>query len=191
ANPATCIGWQQFVFSNSMYQAAFMQYWLIDYGAQCPAGWNPLGSHCWTSSSKSNPPLTEPHPVFLSLQATAGSGGAKDVLIVEREPLLPKMTMMAADPVFDLASVWKVAEFNIFGDGDGKQAILPRGNMIVRTSVSDGTANPPVCLTPEGFTGETNNYPLVPPCCSYGGTSPAIVFDQSTNAGATAYCASG
>jgi hypothetical protein len=62
--------------------------------------------------------------------------------------------------------------------------------MIVKTSVNDGTTNPPACLT-EGFTGETNNYTLVPPCCMYGGPSPAIVFDQSTRVGATAYCANG
>ena len=191
ANPATCLGWQQFVFSNVTH-AAFMQYWLIDYGPQCPSGWTAFGSsHCRTSTSNSNP-ISPQNPRYLELQGTAGSGGAMDVIIV---PGLggSQMAKVAASPVFDLASVWKVAEFNVFGDGDGMQAIFPPGNMIVRTTVNDGTTNPPTCLT-QGFTGETNNYTLVPPCCRYMGTAtaePAIVFDQSTRVGATAYCANG
>jgi von Willebrand factor type D domain len=188
ANPATCLGWQQFVFSNPM-QAAFMQYWLIDYGPQCPSGWTGLGSHCRTKSGSSSITSPQENPVFVELQGTAGSGGAMDVFIVTWLGG-SMMTKVSNPPVFDLASVWKVAEFNVFGDGDGKQAILPPGNMIVRTTVNDGTTNFPTCLT-TGFSGETNNYTLVPPCCRYGGPSPAIVFDQSTNAGATARCANG
>lgn len=113
ANPATCLGWQQFVFSN-VSRAAFMQYWLIDYGPQCPWGWTAFGSsHCRKSTGNSNP-ISPQNPKFLELHGTAGSGGAMDVIIV---PDLAgvKLAKMAASPVFDLASVWKVAEFNVFG----------------------------------------------------------------------------
>jgi VWD domain-containing protein len=191
ANPAACKGWQQFVVSvdAGVGQVAFMQYWLIDYGPQCPAGWTTLGSDCKMSSGGVFVPLQLSPLGYLELEGTAGSGGALDlisVLVVDGH-----LFKAPANPVFDLAAVWKAAEFNIFGNGDGNQAILPPGNMIVRTTVNDGTTNPPTCLAPGGFTGETNNYTLVPPCCRYGGLSPAIVFDQSTNVGATAYCANG
>jgi hypothetical protein len=113
ANPATCLGWQQFVFSNVKH-AAFMQYWLIDYGPQCPAGWTAFGSHCRTSSSNSSFISPQDNPTFVEVQGTAGSGGAMDVVKV----IWPGgSTLVAASPVFDLASVWKVAEFNVFGDG--------------------------------------------------------------------------
>ncbi|MGH9421124.1 MAG: VWD domain-containing protein, partial [Thermoanaerobaculia bacterium] len=38
---------------------------------------------------------------------------------------------------------------------------------------------------------ETNNLNLVPPCCPYGGASPAIVFWLSNNPGATSSCSGG
>ena len=81
ANPATCQGWQQFVFSNVTH-AAFMQYWLIDYGPQCPAGWTALGSHCRKSSSGSSFICPQIIRSFLEVQGTAGSGGAMDVINV-------------------------------------------------------------------------------------------------------------
>src|SRR6266446_4553301 len=37
ANPSKCLGWQQFVYSNS--GSAFVQFWLIRYNTTCPAGW--------------------------------------------------------------------------------------------------------------------------------------------------------
>ena len=44
-----CIGWQQFIFSNG--NAVYMQYWLIDYGPNCPTGWNYFGNNqCFMNS---------------------------------------------------------------------------------------------------------------------------------------------
>jgi hypothetical protein len=52
--------------------------------------------------------------------------------------------------------------------------------------VTDGTTNAPSCSG--GFTGETNSLTLAGPCCPMGG-APAIVFTESTDAGATSICA--
>ncbi len=88
-------------------------------------------------------------------------------------------------------SGWQGAEFNVFGNGDSSEATLNAGSrMAVRISVNDGTTDIPECRM-GGTTGESNNLTLVPPCCPYGGPSPAIVFWQSSNRGATSMCASG
>jgi hypothetical protein len=187
ANPATCKGWQQFVYSF-LEKKAFIQYWLIDYGPQCPAGWNPTGSDCYKNDA-AVPVPPQINPRFVELQGTAGSGGGLDSIVVAT---LSSALSNTATPVFDLAAGWQIAEFNIFGDGNGSQVNFASGsNMIVRTHVDNGTGTPPLCATDTGFTSETNNFTLVPPCCRYGGPAPAIVFDQSTNVGATAYCANG
>src|SRR5947209_1206123 len=62
--------------------------------------------------------------------------------------------------------------------------------MAVRTTVDDGSMNAPTCLL-EGWTSETNNLDLVPPCCAYGGAKPAIVFWLSNNPNATSMCSGG
>ena len=46
AKPSSCQGWEQFVYSNSA-GSAFIQYWLINYNATCPAGWFKSGSDCF------------------------------------------------------------------------------------------------------------------------------------------------
>src|SRR5262249_39311929 len=38
ANSLVCLGWQQFVYSNS--GIAFVQFWLIHFNTACPGGWN-------------------------------------------------------------------------------------------------------------------------------------------------------
>ena len=56
--------------------------------------------------------------------------------------------------------------------------------------MDDGTSEAPTCVL-EGFTAETNSLNLVPPCCPYGGASPAVVFWLSSNPGATSSCVGG
>jgi hypothetical protein len=85
----------------------------------------------------------------------------------------------------DLINQWQTAEFNVFGDGNGDQAVFNQGSkLVVRTSVDDG-ANlfAPICIQ-QSFTAETNNLTLVEsPALVTGG--PAIVFTESNAPGAT------
>ena len=96
------------------------------------------------------------------------------------------------------ATGWNAAEFNIFGDCCWSQtAFSNRTTIIVKTSVVDGTTNAPSCGTDSdgynGFTAETNNLTLAPPCCAYPGSPtalPAIEFLESNLSPATATCGS-
>jgi len=44
--PASCQGWQQYVYSSKSGGSAYMQYWLLNYNKTCPSGWNTYGSDC-------------------------------------------------------------------------------------------------------------------------------------------------
>ena len=188
ANPANCKGWQQFIYSTGL-GSAFIEYWLID-GAPCPAGWNTISIHCLKNSVSAMPVPAQPIANLdqLSLTGTANAGGIDTIMIAVQGG---NLSAMAQDDVLSLAQGWKLAEFGIFGDGGGSDATFNIGaTMAVRASVDDGTSNAPTCVL-EGFTSETNSLNLVPPCCPYGGASPAIVFWLSSNPGATSSCVGG
>jgi hypothetical protein len=189
ANPNVCKGWQQFIYSTGL-ASAFIEYWLIDYSAPCPAGWTTLSIHCLKNSVSAMPVPAQPiaNLAQLSLTGTANAGGTDTIMIAFQGGSL---SAMAQDDVLSLAQGWKLAEFGVFGDGGGSDATFNAGaTMAVRTTVDDGTSNAPTCAL-EGFTSETNNLNLVPPCCPYGGASPAVVFWLSNNPGATSACVGG
>jgi hypothetical protein len=194
ANPSICIGWQQFVYSNS--GIAFVQYWLIGYDTTCPAGgWMPFTPSgtteidCFRSSNGVIVPVQPvANLVNLSLTGQANAGGADTLIMATGSNLYSEQD---DDGILSLAQGWQAAEFNIVGDGDGSEATFNSGSTIViRTSVDSGTPNAPSCLG-EGFTGETNNLffvqaSAVPPSESL----PAVVFTQSSASSATAPCSS-
>lgn len=189
ANPNVCKGWQQFIYSTT-FASAFIEYWLINYAAPCPAGWTTLSVHCLKNSVSAMPVPAQPiaNLAQLSLTGTATAGGTDTIMIAFQGG---NLSAMAQDDVLSLAQGWKLAEFGIFGDGGSSDATFNVGaTMAVRTTVDDGTTNAPTCEL-EGFTSETNNLNLVPPCCPYGGAFPAVVFWLSSNPGATSACVGG
>jgi hypothetical protein len=188
ANPANCNGWQQFIYSSGLQQI-FIEYWLIYYQNPCPAGWTPISIHC-VMNSPAMPVAAQPIASLaqLKLTGTAAAGG-QDTISMD----IPGNTISAMfqDDVLSLANGWKKAEFGIYGDGGGSDAAFNAGaTMAVRTSVVDGSMNAPACLL-EGWTSETNNLDLVPPCCTFGGAKPAIVYWLSNNPNATSMCSGG
>ena len=191
AKPSSCLGWEQFVYSNS--GAAFIQYWLIGYDKACPAGWNTFsdsgGNDCWEngSNSVSVPTQTISNLVNLSLTGQAVAGG-KDTLIMAVGGNI--YSAQNSDSILSLAQGWQDAEFNIVGDCCGSQANFNSGStVVVRTSVNNGTLNAPSCLG-EGFTGETNNLNFATPPAGLQETLPAIVFAESSSGSASSACAS-
>jgi hypothetical protein len=177
--PSKCSGWQQFVYSNSGF--AFMQYWLLDWGTTCPAGWFTYEDDCYTNSSSVEVPAqTIANLANLTLTGNAAAGGLDTITLWTGTEAY---SASGEDSVVNLAAGWQDAEFNIFGDCCGTQAIFNSGSSLaVTTSVADGTTNAPSCEE-EGFTGETNNLNLVAPCSPIGGASPAIVFTESLDSG--------
>jgi hypothetical protein len=91
----------------------------------------------------------------------------------------------------DLGQQWREAEFNVFGDGNGSQAIFNGGSSaIVRIEVANGTNFRPGCHL-MSWTGESTNLTLqnIAPVAPLGAL-PALVFAESNPAvpGRTANC---
>jgi Tectonin domain len=176
--PANCLGWQQFVFSNSLRQA-YMQYWLLNYqgdAVTCPAGWiAKVKPHCFKNSVAVSVPaqsITELRN--LSLRGDTSAGG-NDRLVMRVQGGVHLVN--ASDSVLGLAGGWNTAEFNVFGDCCFAQAVFSAGSkMTVHTTVDDGTANAPSCFN-TSFTGETNSMDLTGACTASG---HAIEFTQSS-----------
>ena len=179
--PASCMGWQQFVYAPGV---VFMQYWLLDYGNTCPAGWNTYGSDCWRNSNGGASVPTQPATNLPNMALTGVAGNTDVITMVTGDGNLYAYSQAS---VLALAQNWKAAEFNVFGDGDATEASFNSGATVVVQVLTDSapaTAAAPICA-PEGFTGETNNLNLVNgSCCAIGGAgwnTPGIQFTESTN----------
>lgn len=188
ANPSACSGWQQFIYSN--YGKVFMQYWLINYANTCPAGWYTYGNDCWKNSmSKVVPVQSITNLSNLVLFGSTASGGTD---MVTFQDVSDNIYATGDDSVLNVAQGWTVAEFNIFGDGNGSQLTFNSGvTLVAQTAITmaNGMLASPTCTT-KGTTGETNNLNLVASsCCPVAGTVgdlwPTIWFTESNAAGVT------
>ena len=176
--PANCRGWQQFVYTYRRAQA-FMQYWLLGYNSACPDGWITSSLDCFKNSpSMSVPqvPITNLGNMTLTGQVAANG---QDTLIMSTGNTL--YAVQNDDSVLDLVKFWKIAEFNVFGDGNLTTASFNSGStIVVRTSVNSGVTTKPACFD-RGTTGETNNLYLQPASGTpRSSTQPAIVFKESS-----------
>jgi hypothetical protein len=175
AGKSGCLSWQQFVYSSGE-RAAFMQYWLINYG-RCPSGWNTFSPDCYKNSAAvSVPQQAISQLANLKLAGAAVTNGT-DTLVFTTETEAYSTT--GKDSVVDLATDWKESEFNIIGDGGGSEAVFNKGSSItVKIALTDGSTTAPTCLANAGTTGETNNLTLKS-CTASSGSTPSIQFIES------------
>jgi len=199
-NPG-CRGWEQFVFENTNTVArAFIQYWLIQYNAPCPAGagWNQFsftGSgdiYCFKNNPGGAVAVTPLQPITnlasLSLNGTVSATADSVNLFVGSMG-----HARSGNNAVNAAAGWQSAEFNVFGDGGssagGGGATFNSGaNIVPRTKILYGGNAPPVCVA-QGFTGETNNLSFGPTAPSASAPGPAVIFGESTAGGAPSNCA--
>ncbi|MBV8495541.1 MAG: hypothetical protein JO361_02030 [Gammaproteobacteria bacterium] len=122
-----------------------------------------------------------------SIYLTGNSSGTQQSAVLE----IPSGKMLGSPDTGDFLGIgtqWNTAEFNVFGASGGSEADLNLGAvLVVRTSVENETTNAPTCQ-PTGFTAESNNLNLVPPCCTFSGTPPGIYFWESNLAVPTPTC---
>jgi hypothetical protein len=190
AVPANCLGWQQFIYSNA--GNLFMQFWLINFNTNCPAGFatfNPAPgvTDCFRNSAQITavPAQTIATLANIILSGTAVNGGNDTVTLSVGNP--PQVFAAAApDNIVNLSQFWQRAEFNIVGDCCGSQANFNNGStLVVRTALNEGSKLKPTCEQ-QGFTGETNNLTLVgTPAMVPPVTLPSIVFTESNAPGGT------
>ncbi len=176
SDPSNCLGWQQFVYSNS--GTAFMQYWLINYGNSCPSGgWMEYEGSCYRNSNAvSVPTQVITQLKYLKITGTAVSGG-NDTMVTTTESSAYSTT--GKDTVVYLAHSWNAAEFNIVGDGGGSAAKFNKGaSVTVEIALKDGSTAKPTCEGEDGTTGETNNLTLGS-CTAVSASTPYVKFVES------------
>jgi hypothetical protein len=191
-----CTGWEQFVFQNfpggQYFSGVYIQYWLLN-AQSCPPSWTFFaGGPGETSGCYLNSQMTPVSPLTIAdlggLSLFGQASGGTDVVFL----FMPSGNAYAEgqDSLLNLEDSWNAAEFNVFGAGNGSQAVFNGGStIVVQTSIYDGTMNVPACPS-EGFTAESNSLTLVPPCLPAvidtpsDGIAPTIDFMES-NAGSS------
>jgi hypothetical protein len=184
-NRIGCTVWQQFFYAtdydnNNTQSAVFIQYWLLNYDGNCPAGWWPSTGYqvsCYKNSAHAQVPhlpITELGNISFTASATAGGD---DVVQLTHDS--DAYIVTADDNVLDIGSGWYQAEFNVFGDTDSAKAVFNAGASIqVILQLADGSTVPPSCIEGIGTTGETNNLNFGP-CQAFVFIGPAITFTES------------
>lgn len=191
-DPQDCVGWEQFAYDTGPPVGVFIEYWLADFGpggTQCPSHWHKLFVQtqnevdCWINSSLIPTPVV-PITSLVKLHllgAAAYSSRSQD--FAELSVGYSSVYYVAGQNWFpDLDAQWQAAEFNIFGDCCGDQAIFNAGSTIdVRTEVDSGATTAPTCGS-QGFTAESNNLFLAKtpskwPEAQY----PSIIFAETSD----------
>jgi hypothetical protein len=171
-----CLAWQQFIYSSGE-RAVFMQYWLINWDAVCPAGWNTFGSDCWKNSAAVAAPQNSILNLSkMTLYGSAAKSGSDKVIFTGPSHAY---STTGLDSVVFLATAWRQSEFNIVGDGGGSEAVFNSGSHVtVRALVHHGSTGVLSCASNAGTTGETNNLNLGA-CTVVHGSNPYIQFTES------------
>jgi hypothetical protein len=200
--PAQCTGWQQFIFSQDQCSSdgvnftacAFMQYWLIHWGkSTCPSGFqfynNGGDDECYANSSVVVPPRqTIANLGNLAVIGEANVGGMDAVIFSTGSNLY---MVQGSDSMLGLTTGWTAFEYNLVGDCCGSAATLNTGAAItIRDSLDNGALSAPTCATAsfDGFTAETNNLNFATASAAHRGTSPALVFTESSAGNASSVC---
>lgn len=199
-NP-NCKGWEQWIYWNtpgggSAPGSASMQYWLVSYNANCPAGqgWNQvpvLGTSCYKNSANA---VSVPFQAITNmgnwrLTGTATSTGDSISMF---DGTMAHTT--SGDNAVAASTAWTMAEFNIFGyggdtsGGGGTASFNANASTDTRTEIIYGGTMPPNCVA-QGFTAEMNNLSFGPTPPAATAPGPAVIFQESIAGGAMSNCA--
>jgi hypothetical protein len=187
--PTQCQAWQQFVYaylSGTGY--LFMQYWLINYNASCPAGWNSFSNDCYTNSNATTfTHLTAKELSSTKLSGSAASGGNDTVSLSVGSGSAHSVSN--SDSEIDLAAAWNTTEWGVFGDAGGGEAFFGANTTLqAQTALTATSHSAPKCVK-EGFTGETNNLTRTKTPALGSESSPTMASRQTNGTLGTASCA--
>jgi hypothetical protein len=189
-DPSGCLAWQQFLYAyqSSSTGEIFMQYWLINYDATCPSGWNSYLSDCYTNSNATTvPTVTAKKLGSVKLTGSATSGGQDGVSLSVGSGSATSVTN--SDSEVDLSAFWNTAEWGVYGDGGGSKANFGSGATLqAQTALKATSKSAPTCVE-EGFTGETNSLKLTSTPKLGSESSPTMATRQTNGTTGTASCA--
>jgi hypothetical protein len=218
ASPSECSGWAQFVYSSNTLggqyaglASIFIQYWMINFGKTCP---NPCAEPgdlgCWNTETITNPQTGASQidcmqngantqslapSVITDLPdfSLTGIAGSSDTLVFSTGDEVLAVSQPETALGITLSGSWQLAEFNVFGNGNGSEANIntaagdPPANINVQILVDNAgnvtTAELGPSIAEESTTGESSNMNLqgYNTACSLGGEIPGIQFFETTN----------
>jgi hypothetical protein len=197
AVPANCRGWQQFLYETTGNQV-YMQLWLLGYNNPCAGlagGWASSSGYpgdCYIDVNDQSTGMVGTGPLTVSdlssVHLTGSvSGGMDSVTLTTGTG--QGFVDATGDPA-GLLNNWTGAEFNIFGDYGGDQAIFTPGTAITTEMVThNGTTMAPMCAEQASGTSETNNLNLAGPPTLMTQPSPAMEFNETFSSGGMPSCA--
>jgi hypothetical protein len=199
-----CQGWEQFVY-DAVGGVAYIEYTLINYGPVesgkplCPNGYSPYPNYnsqpdCYFNTNSINVPSVAPQNLqSANLIMKASTNGVSDFLEIDVNGVPYKGSWPSVE---GLASGWTSAEFNLFGDSNGTQAVFSSPTtmevQVLLDTASPSLAEPNLFAPSSGCpscgtsTAETNTLNLIGSPCAFGGTQPGFQFMQSNVPGAVA-----
>lgn len=196
-NP-NCQGWEQFVYENNGNSGfAYIQYWIIAYNANCPAGqgWNQIalygGTYCWKNNSAGS--VGVPNQPITNIGNWTFSGQVSSTGDSVTMSTGTNVYTRTGDNAVDAANGWTTAEFNIFGDGGnssggGTASFNSGASVTARTQIIYGGTAAPTCVA-QGFTAEMNNLSFGPTAPAATAPGPAVIFTESIAGGVASNCA--
>ncbi|WP_410812213.1 hypothetical protein [Micromonospora sp. 067-2] len=195
---AGCRGWEQFVHANNGSSGlAYIQYWLLQYNAACPAGgWTQFSFtgdpdiYCYRNSPSAVAVPNQPITNLGALRLTGTVSASSDSVTLFVGSTAYNAT---GSNSVNAAAGWTKSEFNVFGyggnsDGGGAATFNGGASLNVRTRITYGGTAAPICAA-EGFTGETNSLNFGSPTPPATPPGPAVIFVENTTGGAATNCA--
>ena len=198
---AGCQGWEQWIYWNtpgggSAPGSASMQYWLVSYNANCPAGqgWNQvpvLGTSCFKNSTNAVSVPFQPINNMANWRLTGTATSTGDSISMFDGTMAHTTN---GDNAVAASTAWTKAEFNIFGyggdnsGGGGTASFNAGASTDTRTEIIYGGTTAPNCVA-QGFTAEMNNLSFGPTAPAATAPGPAVIFAESIAGGATSNCA--
>ena len=197
----TCHGVEQFVYHPGTGHI-YNQYWIADFGppgTSCPApngtncasgqvetaGWCPApipgtnAVNCVVNGNAGAVPkesLASLAARHLHLSGSSGPNGDEAIFVDDGEAF----SASGGNYFPDLSIEWALAEFNVFGWGEGNEVQFEPGvTLIGRTTIEGATADTLACDT-RGVTAESNNLDMLGVALA----APSIVFMESNGTGA-------
>jgi hypothetical protein len=192
SDSSDCQAWQQFLYlyGNSTTSYIYMQYWLLDYDATCPSGWNTYSDDCYINSGDSTAvsTLTASELASVQFSGTATWDGNDAVSLSVGSGQAASATNN--DSMLDLAAYWNTTEWGVFGDANSGEAYFGADTSLEAQTVLAGSIGSaaPACVS-EGFTGETNNLSLAATPALNSESSPTMASEQTDGTTGTAGCA--
>jgi hypothetical protein len=193
ADPADCLGWQQFVYAfhySGDTNEVFMQYWMLYYDNACPSGWMtvPEGEYtfCYTNSpATSFGALPASALGKVKLVAQAASGGNDSVSLSTTGAA---SVASNSDSKLDLSGYWDATEWGVVGDAGGGQANFSAKATLeaVTTLKATGTLS---CEKNAGTTAETNNLKFTHTPAITSASSPTMASKQTDGTTSSPSCA--